>query len=207
MGEYARQDILSRFGVDIGDSREPIQNKPAKRYGCSCGRVFISPQAKEQHQKDTGHVNKGGKMTLSDDELVELGKSKGGLHPWGVGTTKADYLRAVRAVLDSVSQHSGEPYGYVYTVQEAPTVGDERKVTRTVFTRTKPPCSATPLYTATVEGGDTKRLDWMETMGSDRVVNLGTTWYARVGYGQPHRRYKDLRTAVDAAMAAQKENK
>lgn len=86
-------------------------------------------------------------MALSDSELVELGKSKGGLHPWGVGTTKADYLRAV---LDNVSQHSGEPYGYVYTVQEAPTVGDERKVTRTVFTRTKPPCPATPLYTAPV---------------------------------------------------------
>ena len=39
---------------------------------------------------------------LSDDDLVELGKSgKSGLHPWGVGTTRADYLRAVRAVLDA----------------------------------------------------------------------------------------------------------
>lgn len=39
---------------------------------------------------------------LSDDDLVELGKSKkSGLHPWGIGTTRADYLRAVRAVLDA----------------------------------------------------------------------------------------------------------
>ena len=60
MGEYARQYTLDRFGVDIGDDREPIKTKPVKRYGCSCGRMFITQQAKEQHQKDTGHINKGG---------------------------------------------------------------------------------------------------------------------------------------------------
>ena len=60
MGEYARQYTLDRFGVDIGDDREPVKTKPVKRYGCSCGRVFITQQAKEQHQKDTGHINKGG---------------------------------------------------------------------------------------------------------------------------------------------------
>ena len=39
---------------------------------------------------------------LSDADLVELGKSeKSGLYPWGIGTTRADYLRAVRAVLDA----------------------------------------------------------------------------------------------------------
>ena len=54
MGEYARQYTLDRFGVDIGDDREPVKTKPVKRYGCSCGRVFITQQAKEQHQKDTG---------------------------------------------------------------------------------------------------------------------------------------------------------
>ena len=37
---------------------------------------------------------------LGDDELVRLGKSpESGLPPWGIGTTRADYLRAVRAVL------------------------------------------------------------------------------------------------------------
>ena len=60
MGEYARQYTLDMFGVDIGDDREPIKTKPVKRYGCSCGRVFITQQAKEQHQKDIGHINKGG---------------------------------------------------------------------------------------------------------------------------------------------------
>ena len=54
MGEYARQYTLDRFGVDIGDDREPV-----KRYGCSCGRMFITQQAKEQHQKDTGHKQGG----------------------------------------------------------------------------------------------------------------------------------------------------
>ena len=39
-------------------------------------------------------------VVLGDDELVRLGKSpESGLHPWGVGTTRADYLRALRAVL------------------------------------------------------------------------------------------------------------
>ena len=37
---------------------------------------------------------------MSGDELVRLGKSpESGLYPWGIGTTRADYLRAVRAVL------------------------------------------------------------------------------------------------------------
>lgn len=60
MGEYARQHILERFGVDIGDDRGLVKTKPVKKYGCSCGRVFITEQAKEQHQKDTGHINKRG---------------------------------------------------------------------------------------------------------------------------------------------------
>ena len=59
MGEYARQYTLERYGVYIGDDRGPIKSKPVKRFGCSCGRVFITQEAKDQHQKDTGHVNKG----------------------------------------------------------------------------------------------------------------------------------------------------
>ena len=47
---------------------------------------------------------------LSDDDLVELGKSeKSGLHPWGSGTTRADYLRAVRAVLDAAHKQGDTP--------------------------------------------------------------------------------------------------
>ena len=39
-------------------------------------------------------------VVLGDDELVRLGKSpESGLHPWGIGATRADYLRALRAVL------------------------------------------------------------------------------------------------------------
>ena len=61
----------------------------------------------------------------------------------------ADPVDFARAVLQRWGQPSvvGEPYGYAYTVQVAPIVGDERKVERTVFTRNKPTCKALPLYT------------------------------------------------------------
>ena len=49
MGEYARQYTLERFGVDIGDDREPVRTKPVKKYGCKCGRMFVSQEAKHQH--------------------------------------------------------------------------------------------------------------------------------------------------------------
>ena len=82
MGECARQYTLDRFGVDIGDDREPIKTKPVKRYGCSCGRVFITQQAKEQHQKDTGHINKGGQPAQAAEPAVivkwQLGGASGG---------------------------------------------------------------------------------------------------------------------------------
>lgn len=56
-------------------------------------------------------------------------------------------MRAAIAKWGTPSAVAGEPYGYVYTVQVAPIVGDERKVERTVFTRNKPPCDALALYT------------------------------------------------------------
>lgn len=62
MGEYARQYTLERFGVDIGDDKEPIKQKPVKRFGCSCGRMFFTLKAKEQHQKDIGHGLKGDQL-------------------------------------------------------------------------------------------------------------------------------------------------
>ena len=52
MGEYARDYILGVFGVDIGDDERPIKPKPKKRFGCHCGRMFVSADAKAQHQKD-----------------------------------------------------------------------------------------------------------------------------------------------------------
>ena len=61
MGEYARQYTLEHFGVDIGD--DDRQQKPpryVKRFGCSCGRMFVSAEAKSQHQQATGHGIKGG---------------------------------------------------------------------------------------------------------------------------------------------------
>ena len=57
MGEYARDFILDKFGVDIG-SRHPDKPKQVKKFGCACGRVFLTLDAKEQHQKATGHSPK-----------------------------------------------------------------------------------------------------------------------------------------------------
>jgi hypothetical protein len=56
MGEYARQYIEDHFGVDIGDGECEPKPKPVKRFGCRCGRTFVNQQAREQHQKDTGHT-------------------------------------------------------------------------------------------------------------------------------------------------------
>jgi len=60
MGVYARQYTLEHFGVDIGDDENPARQKPEKpqkRFGCSCKRAFISAQALNQHQADTGHAD------------------------------------------------------------------------------------------------------------------------------------------------------
>lgn len=57
-----------------------------------------------------------------------------------------DIARAVLAKWGTPAG-AGDPYGYVYTAQVAPIVGDERKVERTVFTRNKPPCNALALFT------------------------------------------------------------
>ena len=50
---------------------------------------------------------------------------------------------------------------------------------------------------------DTKRLDWMDKDTGERVLHLGACWYTRPTYGQPHRKQKNLRAAIDAALAAQ----
>lgn len=54
------------------------------------------------------------------------------------------YPRSAAAPQAAAAQ---EPYGYVFTEQYAPVVGDERKANREVFTRNKPPCAHVALYT------------------------------------------------------------
>ena len=52
MGEYAREDIKRRFGVDIGDDTLPRKPKPARHFGCQCGRMFLTSQALADHKRD-----------------------------------------------------------------------------------------------------------------------------------------------------------
>ena len=54
MGEYARQYVLDNYGIDIDDGE--LEVRPEKKFGCSCGRVFISKDARTHHQKATGHL-------------------------------------------------------------------------------------------------------------------------------------------------------
>ena len=69
MGEYARQYALDRHGVDIGD--DMLHTVSKKHFSCSCGRAFISSQAREQHQKDTGHqMSKAQKRKEKGDEVT-----------------------------------------------------------------------------------------------------------------------------------------
>lgn len=52
---------------------------------------------------------------------------------------------------------------------------------------------------------DTARLDWLEADVGKRVFHLGEAWYIRTNYGQPYRKQKSLREAIDAAITAQAE--
>lgn len=58
MGEYARWDILDRFGVDIGgDDLPPRKPKPPLRVRCErCGKQFRTEQAMRQHGRDAHPV-------------------------------------------------------------------------------------------------------------------------------------------------------
>lgn len=56
-------------------------------------------------------------------------------------------MRAAIAKWGTPPAVAGEPYGYLFTAQEATIVGDERKSMREVFTRKKPPCASVALYT------------------------------------------------------------
>ncbi len=50
MGEYARDDIMRRFGVDIGDD-EPERNYRPRRVPCKvCGKLFRTEQGVAHHR-------------------------------------------------------------------------------------------------------------------------------------------------------------
>lgn len=105
-----------------------------------------------------------------------------------------DAADAIRANWDKPGV-VGEPYGYVYTVQAAPIVGDELKLERTVFTHNKPSCAAIALYTTPQTTGttdsaleDAARYRWLRE-GNDAkhgaarhiAVNLyGCEWDAAI---------------------------
>lgn len=55
MGEYARWDILDRFGVDIGGD-ESTQWRPKKVPCERCGKRFRTEQAMRQHSRDAHPV-------------------------------------------------------------------------------------------------------------------------------------------------------
>lgn len=55
MGEYARDYILQKHGIDIGDDDNEKAQSNVRRYGCGCGRMFKSEHALDQHQSATGH--------------------------------------------------------------------------------------------------------------------------------------------------------
>jgi hypothetical protein len=54
MGEYARDYILGRFGVDIGDDDErPLRSKRDWQWSCKrCGKPLGSEQANKDHMRD-----------------------------------------------------------------------------------------------------------------------------------------------------------
>jgi hypothetical protein len=47
---------------------------------------------------------------------------------------------------------------------------------------------------------DTDRMNFMEAYGGECVCLLGTQFYYRKGFGQPHARASSLRDAIDGAI-------
>jgi hypothetical protein len=54
---------------------------------------------------------------------------------------------------------------------------------------------------------DTRRLDFMETLGGEHICQLGTNFYYRAGFGQPHASAKTLRDAIYGAIRLREELK
>ena len=52
---------------------------------------------------------------------------------------------------------------------------------------------------------DAERLDWLDRDGKTKVLSIVDTWYTRAAYGRPHTKHRSRRQAIDAAIAAQKE--
>lgn len=47
---------------------------------------------------------------------------------------------------------------------------------------------------------DSEVLNWLQENTSKNVICVGKTWYARKGYGQPHVKHSNIRSAVEYAM-------
>ena len=51
-----------------------------------------------------------------------------------------------------------------------------------------------------IDFNDTKRLDYLNNVGSQCVLNCGKVWYWRKNHGEPHNKAENLRSAIDRAM-------
>ena len=47
---------------------------------------------------------------------------------------------------------------------------------------------------------DTRRLDFMEAFGGEHICQLGSAFYYRAGFGQPHAKANTLRDSIDGAI-------
>ena len=84
----------------------------------------------------------------TDAEILELASQYWHCLDETESATEIELVRAALAKWGTPPAVAGEPYGYLFTAQEATIVSDERKSMREVFTRKKPPCASVALYTA-----------------------------------------------------------
>ena len=52
------------------------------------------------------------------------------------------------------------------------------------------------------ELNDTQRIDFLDANKGSNLFSIAGNWYTRSGYGQPYKKRKSLRDAVDAAINA-----
>lgn len=102
---------------------------------------------------------------------------------------------------------------YRLTDERRPCNRDEIRVTMAGGSRSTESCSRRAselldrirLTPPAMDGGDTAMLDWLDADANEHVFHIGKTWYTRPSYGQPYRKRPNLRDAIRAAWAAQKE--
>ena len=62
MGEYARDDIMRRFGVDIGDDSPDRPYRP-RRVPCpGCGKLFRTAEGVTDHLRDVHGITAAAKV-------------------------------------------------------------------------------------------------------------------------------------------------